>query len=84
MSNKKSLDDILKELNKELETKREICKIRGHQNAIYNIYIPNIKSTPDDKLRGMCEYCLTNLERQLNEQELIILNNFYETQKKKK
>ena len=63
----------------ELEGRRKECEDEGeHKSIMWFPYAISGNSNPlKDKVRGICNYCLTHLERPLNSQEIEELRNFY-------
>ena len=71
---KKDIEIFVKE---EIPKRRTECKMEGHKNVFWNQYWITNHSRHIDKVKGMCSYCLTALERGLNEEEHKAINNFY-------
>jgi hypothetical protein len=61
----------------EVEAKRRECLSEGHRDPVFLPYTVSSGSNHGDKVTGVCNYCLTPLERPLNGEEHKMITEFY-------
>lgn len=69
-------------LTEEIPRRQEECEKHGHKEISWRRYIVTSGSSYDDKVSGICRYCLTPLERNLNEEEIRDIRDFFKSMRK--
>lgn len=72
-------DRARKFIIEEIPKRRKECEANGHKDFFWNEYVINSQSSYNDKVSGMCSYCLTFSERPLNEEECNSIRKFYQS-----
>ena len=63
-----------------LAKRKKECR-ENHKYIIWIPYVISDKSNYNDKVKGICHYCLTSLERYLDKEEHDEINRFRESLK---
>lgn len=69
-------------LIEEIPKREKECEENGHQNISWCRYVITSRSSYDDKVSGMCHYCLESFERNLNSKEVEGIRKFWESMRK--
>ena len=79
METRENLNVKVENWVKELKEHLKECEREGHKDVMWFGYNASSHSSYRDQVLGMCRYCLSFIERPLNEEEARRITSFYDS-----